>query len=577
MRDVADRLSILLVEDNAGDARLVQEHLRQSGGGFDTEHVSRLDAAMDALYHRAFDLVLLDLSLPDSAGLRSLTKLRESTPGIPVVVLTGLDDDQTGIAAVQAGAQDYLVKGEITPRSLARALRYAMERSASTREAMRFQQQYSLWIRQSGDGLWDWDLQRNRIAYSPGWVAALGLSPHQVEDVPDVWFDRVHPDDAESLANTIDEHLESEDPTFRLEHRLRDSDGRWRWYEARALVLRDVAGRATRIAGSLRDISAQRRGRCVACAAVNDPRSARCVSCGAELPAHEVSSDRLRGNELSLGTMLDGRYRVAQLIAVGSSAAVYEAFDTDRGVAVALKILHGWLVDDDASVDRFMNEGKLQRDLVSPHIVRVYDVIGAREGVLHVMEFVRGQTLRDWLLSVDATGEPEPVLALLAPILDALALVHASGVVHRDIKPENILVTGIGRARIAKLADFGIAKVGDLPSRTRTGSAMGTLHYMAPEQFADAKEVDARADLYALGCTIFEALTRRTPYDGSSDFQLMTSHLNAPPASARALNPLVSPALDAVLQRAMAKAAEDRWPSAEAFALALRRAVPWEP
>ena len=153
MRDVADRLSILLVEDNAGDARLVQEHLRQSGGGFDTEHVSRLDAAMDALYHRAFDLVLLDLSLPDSAGLRSLTKLRESTPGIPVVVLTGLDDDQTGIAAVQAGAQDYLVKGEITPRSLARALRYAMERSALTREAMRFQQQYSLWIRQSGDGL----------------------------------------------------------------------------------------------------------------------------------------------------------------------------------------------------------------------------------------------------------------------------------------------------------------------------------------------------------------------------------------------------------------------------------------
>lgn len=564
-------LRILLVEDNEGDALLVQEHLATTSVVFDIEHAVRLADARRLLADDSFDLVLLDLSLPDSNGLDTLRGVRSSAPGTPVVVLTGQLDDELGLRAVEAGAQDYLIKDEVSGRALVRAIRFAVKRARSVAETQRFQQQYAVWIQQSGDGLWEWDLTANRVIYSPGWSAALRLDGATIGDRPDAWFDRVHRDDASALANLIDEHLVGDDPTFRSEHRLRGGDGVWRWYEVRGIALRDASGQALRVTGSLRDLTEKRRGRCVSCAEVNDPRAAICHRCGAPLGRNVPGDATDDLGHWGPGDLVDDRYRIKRLLAVGSSATVYEALDTENDCSVALKVLHRWLRDDEHVMHRFLAESRVQRTLESRHVVRVYDVLVSESFAVSIMEFVRGATLREWLLSSDAAGEPGPVIDLMIPLIEAIALVHDTGVVHRDIKPENILVArGPGGAPLAKISDFGIARHPDSQARTRSGAAIGTLHYMAPEQFSDAHEVDHRADIYALGCTLFETLTRRVPFDDASDFRVMTAHLTAERPSARALNPLVSPELDAIVRRAFATAPEDRFPSAQALADALR-------
>ncbi len=576
MTDAAP-ISVLLVEDNPGDARLVTEHLQVNDGArFAVRHVVRLADAIEDLGNHETDIVLLDLTLPDSRGLDTLEQLRDCWPRVPVVVLTGLDDDDVGMRSLQRGAQDYLVKDEVDERRVTRALRYAIERSRGVRDIEQWQERYALWIQQSSDGLWDWDLRTNRITYSSGWAEFLGYQHSQIGDVPDEWFDRVHARDAERLANTLDVHFASDDPTFSVDYRMYDAAGRVRWMRGRGVIVRDAEGKAFRVAGSQNDVTETLDNPCLDCGSDNLRAAALCAACGGKLDNALPSSEsrtRLRGGELPPGTVLADHYEIGDLIDVGASGAVYAGTDLRKGLAVAIKVLHTWLVDSGDATRRFVDEGRIQLGLRHPNIVAVHNVLAVDGVAVIVMEYVAGPTLRDYMMSADAPADPHALTRLFLPAIRGIGYAHSQGVVHRDIKPENTLLAQTDDGLVPKLTDFGIAKVLAARKKTRTGAMMGTLQYMAPEQFVDAADVDGRSDIYSLACTLYELLTRRPPFDYESEFRMLAAHMTEQPSSPRAYNPLVSRDLGLAVLRALSKEPEDRYPDCASFISALNHAM----
>lgn len=252
---IQDSLTVLLIEDNPGDARLVMEALgHQPRQPVNIHHAETLGAAMPLLDDPAFDAVLLDLSLPDSHGMQTLHKVRERT-ALPIIVLTGAADDEAGLATLQDGAQDYLVKGEIPGSLLVRSIRYAIERM-STLEALRTtEQRYELAIAATRDGIWDWDLESDTIDYSQRWMTMLGYEPGELDSSPETWFSRIHHGDRGRVQRRLQEHLSGQLPTFFSEYRMQHRDGQIRWMLARGLAVADASGEYRRLVGSQTDIT----------------------------------------------------------------------------------------------------------------------------------------------------------------------------------------------------------------------------------------------------------------------------------------------------------------------------------
>ncbi|MCA8975052.1 MAG: protein kinase [Planctomycetes bacterium] len=266
-----------------------------------------------------------------------------------------------------------------------------------------------------------------------------------------------------------------------------------------------------------------------------------------------------------------GRFVIERLIAAGGMGEVYLARHGELGTPVAIKLLPPPVAEDVAVLrERFAREARLQSVVEHPGVVRVLDcdVLGDRPYL--VLEYVGGSSLRERL------GDgPLPVVEavrICADVADVLAAAHAQGVLHRDIKPENVLVGDDGKVRVL---DFGIARArdGEVPV-TRTGEIVGTPQYMAPEQLLDAgDEVDERCDIHALGVLAHELLTGQPPFQGANIFavlKLVESLVPKPPSALRAGVP---DAVDRVVQRALAKNREARWPTAAAMAAALRQAM----
>ncbi|MCC7359861.1 MAG: SUMF1/EgtB/PvdO family nonheme iron enzyme [Anaerolineales bacterium] len=263
-----------------------------------------------------------------------------------------------------------------------------------------------------------------------------------------------------------------------------------------------------------------------------------------------------------------GEYFVFERIGAGSMAEVYKALQPSMDRLVGIKILAPALSHDAQFVARFRREVQLIASLEHPHILPVID-FGERDGALYlVMRYVGGGTLHDLI----AQGPLDPALTLryLTEIGAALDYAHARRIVHRDLKPRNVLLDGDGNPF---LADFGLAKLMDAGGLTHSGVEMiGTPHYMSPEQ-AKGLAVDGRADLYALGVMLYQMLTGRVPYAADSTVGIVMQHLNAPVPAVTALWPELPAALDAVVARAMAKAPEDRYPSAGALTAAVAEAL----
>ncbi len=265
--------------------------------------------------------------------------------------------------------------------------------------------------------------------------------------------------------------------------------------------------------------------------------------------------------------LLDGRYRVEARVAVGGMATVYRALDTRLDRVLALKVMHPSLAADGAFVDRFIREAKSVARLDHPNVVSVFDQGTDGRYVYLAMEYVAGCTLRDVLRERGAL-QPRAALDVVEPVLAALGAAHLAGLVHRDMKPENVLIGDDGRV---KVADFGLVRAVDTHTTTSTGSVLGTVSYLAPEQIEHGT-ADPRADVYACGVVLYEMLTGAKPHSGATPAQVLYQHLHedVPPPSAAV--PGLAPGLDALVAAATARDPQQRPADAVALLGEVRRA-----
>jgi len=274
-------------------------------------------------------------------------------------------------------------------------------------------------------------------------------------------------------------------------------------------------------------------------------------------------------NDSWRGRLLDGRYRVGSRIARGGMATVFTGVDTRLDRAVAIKIMHSGLGNDDDFAARFVREARAAARLNHPHVVAVFDQGSDDDGtVFLVMEYVPGATLRD-VIREEAPLPPHRALALLEQMLAALSAAHEAGLVHRDVKPENMLIGADGRI---KVADFGLARaVSATTAATATsGMLIGTVSYLAPELVLN-QGADPRCDVYACGIVLYEMLTGRKPHEGESPIQVAYRHVHEDvPAPSQHL-PHIPPYVDALVRRATTRDRDLRPADAKVLLHQLRR------
>jgi eukaryotic-like serine/threonine-protein kinase len=266
--------------------------------------------------------------------------------------------------------------------------------------------------------------------------------------------------------------------------------------------------------------------------------------------------------EQSLAGRRFGAYEVLEELGSGGMGTVYRARNVTLERIVALKTLAPHLSSDQGFVQRFLKEARAAARLNHPSIVQIYD-FGCEGGVYYLaMEYVDGQSLRAFLKR--ARLAERDALLLIRHAVAALAVAHAQGIVHRDIKPDNLMLTA-KRDRL-KLVDLGIAKcMGEDQGTTQTGQAVGTPHYISPEQIRGVKDIDARADIYSLGATFFQLVTGHPPYEGGSGALVMSMHLTHPLPDPRKYVPGLSEGVCRVLRKMMAKEREERYPDVHAL------------
>lgn len=274
---------------------------------------------------------------------------------------------------------------------------------------------------------------------------------------------------------------------------------------------------------------------------------------------------------LSEGSEFAG-YRIEGLLGRGGMGIVYQAVEVDLARPVALKVVAPELAEDDAFRTRFTHEARVAASIDHPNVIPIYDA-GEDDGTLYLaMRLVNGVDLGA-LIKSEQRLEPLRAIRLVDQMAEALDAAHARGLVHRDVKPANALVTPSRGREHVYLTDFGLTKeTGSDAGLTRTGQWVGTLDFVAPEQMrGDA--VDGRADIYALGCVLFQALTGSIPFDRPSDAAKMFAHLSEDPPRLRERVPALPASLEPVLAKALAKSPEERYQSAGELADAAQAAL----
>jgi serine/threonine protein kinase len=256
---------------------------------------------------------------------------------------------------------------------------------------------------------------------------------------------------------------------------------------------------------------------------------------------------------MAIGHVLGGRYRADELLASGGMAAVWRGWDLRLDRPVAIKRLAGAGLGEPMATERFHREARTVARLAHPNIVTVYD-FGTEDGDQYlIMELVEGTTVAAML--ADGPLPVDQAVAISAQTCDGLAAAHAAGVVHRDIKPANLILTPAG---VVKICDFGIARLtAGHTTLTGTATALGSSKYMAPEQ-ANGEPVDARADLYALGCTLYIMLAGEPPFSGDSVVSIVHQHATRQPTPVRERRPDAPAALEALVGHLLAKSPADR-------------------
>ena len=258
------------------------------------------------------------------------------------------------------------------------------------------------------------------------------------------------------------------------------------------------------------------------------------------------------------GRILADRYELKELVGQGGMADVYLAYDDILKREVAVKILRSSLTGDPIYITRFHREARAAAALCHRNIVEIYDV-GEEDDLYYiVMEYVRGQTLKELINKRGALHYVEAV-DIMKQVVSATALAHSMGIVHRDLKPQNILVTDSG---IVKIADFGIASIQSLSQVTQTDTIMGSLHYLAPE-IARGEKATPQSDIYALGVVFYELLRGDVPFNGESPVNIALKHMRDEIPSVRAYNPAIPQSVENIIIKATAKNTNNRYQCAD--------------
>lgn len=279
-----------------------------------------------------------------------------------------------------------------------------------------------------------------------------------------------------------------------------------------------------------------------------------------------------------VGAILSQKYPLKRVIGSGGMGSVYESQAPDDGRPLAIKVLAVEYLNDEDVKARFIEEGRTCQRLIHPNIVRVFEVAQAEDGTPYiVMELLDGVPLSAYTRSAVRVPLVQAA-AILQGILAGLGAAHAQGIVHRDLKPENVVLARDASAGtfVAKILDFGIAKVmdaaGGMGSKTRTGVLLGTPAYMSPEQIKNAKDVDARSDLWSAGVMLYEMLTGRVAFPAPTEYARLAAVLNSSPPPLESVDPQLA-RLSAFVQLAMQKDRAQRFQNALEMARALTAAV----
>jgi serine/threonine protein kinase/Flp pilus assembly protein TadD len=314
--------------------------------------------------------------------------------------------------------------------------------------------------------------------------------------------------------------------------------------------------------------------KCSRCLFENVPDTRFCGNCGAPLRAAIGPSDPAAASfpgptvtasvsfgELVPGTTFAGRYRICDELGHGGMGRVYKAIDREISEAVALKILNPEIGLDEKMIDRFRNELKLARRISHKNVCRIYD-LGNAEGIYFIsMEYIPGDNLKSIIRMIGPLSVAR-ALSVAGQVCDGMAEAHRLGVVHRDLKTSNIMIDRDGNARIM---DFGIARAASTKGLTDRGTMIGTPEYMAPEQI-EGEDIDQRADIYSLGIILFELLTGRVPFEGTTPLSVAMKQKSARPPDPRTLNPQTPEGLSAAITRCLEKEPAGRYQTVELLA-----------
>ena len=262
-----------------------------------------------------------------------------------------------------------------------------------------------------------------------------------------------------------------------------------------------------------------------------------------------------------IGKLLDNRYEILERIGIGGMAVVFKGRDHRLNRLVAIKILKEELAQDAEFRRRFHDESQAVAMLSHPNIMAVYDVSHTPELDYIVMELLDGITLKQYMQKKGGKLAWREALHFITQIMKALSHAHSRGIIHRDIKPHNVMVLRDGSL---KVADFGIARLTSAAQATLTQEALGSVHYISPEQ-ARGSHIDARSDIYSAGVVLYEMITGRLPYEGDSPVAVAIQHINSIPLSPREIDPEIPEALEAITMKAMASDVNQRYISADAM------------
>src|SRR5258706_3037878 len=260
------------------------------------------------------------------------------------------------------------------------------------------------------------------------------------------------------------------------------------------------------------------------------------------------------------------QYKILEKLGEGGMGVVYKAHDTKLDRIVALKFLPNYLSSDVNEKERFYHEARAASALLHANVAVIFEV-NEHEGMLYLaMEYVEGQTLKKFIEESDPLSVKK-VLDIAIQSCDGLVIAHEKGIVHRDIKSDNIMITPKGQV---KIMDFGLAKVKGATKLTKAGSTLGTAAYMSPEQ-AQGEEVDPRSDIFSFGVVFYELLTTKLPFRGEHQAAILYSLINEDPLPLARFDDKISPELQRIVSKALAKDREDRYQHADEMLSDLRR------